>query len=125
MTPRCRQIRWDSEGKHYTALEVCVSKIVMGFDNGKIDVYNSANLKRQTVLNSPYVQSRDVAREAGPRINPTRPVPAGTGRPVAALTYLRAGNGLPVNTDFRAAGPRQNFYGPRAPVEARMSTFIY
>ena len=49
--PRHREINWEGDEKECTALEVCNDKIIVGWNNGQIKIYNSATLRCQTVLN--------------------------------------------------------------------------
>ena len=55
--PRHREIGWKCE-KKLEVLEVCNNKIIIGWDNGQIKIYNSADLRCQTVLNYCFRQSK-------------------------------------------------------------------
>ena len=51
VTPRHREISWTDEEKYCTALEVYADKIIVGWNNGEIKIYNSASLNCEMVLN--------------------------------------------------------------------------
>ena len=50
MTPRHRKIDWDGEKKKSWRILVCGNKIVVGWDNGQIKIYNSKDLRCETAL---------------------------------------------------------------------------
>ena len=58
--PRERHILWEDYMKDtsLTVLEVCGNKIILGLDNGQINIYNSMDLSCQTSL--PYYNERRV-----------------------------------------------------------------
>lgn len=58
LSPRHREIHWTGETKECSALEVCNNKIIVGWDNGQIKIYNSDDLRCRTVLNNYSSQSR-------------------------------------------------------------------
>ena len=50
VTPRYREIDWSDGYRCCTTLEVCKNRIIVGGDDGQIEIYNSSDLHRQTVL---------------------------------------------------------------------------
>ena len=49
--PRYREISWNGDDKYCTTLEVFSCKIIVGWNNGQIAIYNSVDLHCQTTLN--------------------------------------------------------------------------